>query len=88
MNEFKLIKKYLRPLSLNNPGAFMLTDDIFFDKKNGIAISTDTYVQGTHFINSEPKNFVKKVFRASLSDIFCKGIIPKTYFPLNSRCNP
>ena len=32
MNEFKLIKKYLRPLSLNKPGTFMLTDDIFFDK--------------------------------------------------------
>ena len=80
MNEFKLIKKYFRPLSLRNPGAFMLSDDIFFDKKNGTAISTDTYVQGTHFFNSEPKYFVKKVFRASLSDLYCKGIIPKTYF--------
>ena len=80
MNEFKLIKKYLRPLSLNKPGTFMLTDDIFFDKKKGIAVSTDTYVQGTHFINVDPKNFVKKVFRASLSDLFCKGIIPKIYF--------
>jgi len=80
MNEFKLIKKYFRPLSLSNPSSFFLSDDIFFDKKNRIAITTDTYVLGTHFIDTEPKRFIKKAFRSSLSDLYCKGIIPKTYF--------
>ena len=58
MNEFKLIKKYFRPLSLSNSNSLMLSDDIFFDKKNGTTISVDTYVYGTHFLNTEPKNSV------------------------------
>ena len=62
MNEYQIIKKYLKPLSINNPGALMLSDDIYFDKKKGIGISVDTYVEGVHFINSqEPKEFLKRV---------------------------
>ena len=81
MNEFQIIKKYLKPLSINNPGALKLSDDIYFDKKKGIGISVDTYVEGVHFINSqEPKEFLKRVLRASLSDLYCKGIKPKSYF--------
>ena len=80
MNEFKLIKKYFRPLSLSNSNSLMLSDDIFFDKKDGTTISVDTYVYGTHFLNTEPKYFIKKALRASLSDLYCKGINPETYF--------
>ena len=81
MDEFKIINKYLKPLSANNPAALKLNDDIYFDKKKGIAVSVDTYVEGVHFINSlEPKEFLKKVLRSSLSDLYCKGIKPKSYF--------
>jgi thiamine-monophosphate kinase len=80
MNEFNLIKKYFRPLSLSNTNALMLNDDIFYNKKNGTAISIDTYVHGTHFLHSEPKYFIRKALRASLSDLYCKGINPETYF--------
>ena len=81
MNEFRLINKYLRPLSLRNSGALKLSDDIYFDTKKGIAISVDTYVENIHFINSsDPKNFLKRVLRASLSDLYCKGIKPSSYF--------
>lgn len=80
MNEFIIINKYLKPLSNNNLSALKLNDDIFFDSKKGLAISTDTYVQGVHFINSEPKYFLKKILRASLSDLYCKGIKPNFYF--------
>ena len=81
MNEFTLINKYLKSLSLNNSGALKLSDDIYFDSKKGIAISVDTYVEGVHFINpSDPNKFLKRVLRASLSDLYCKGIKPKSYF--------
>ena len=81
MNEFDLISKYLRPLSLKNPSALKLSDDIFFHKEKKIAISMDTYVEGVHFKNSsKPKYFLKKILRSSLSDLYCKGINPHTYF--------
>ena len=81
MNEFKLINKYLKPLSLKNSGALNLSDDIYFDAKKGTAISVDTYVENVHFIDSsDPNNFLKRILRASLSDLYCKGIKPESYF--------
>jgi len=80
MNEFDIINKYLKPLAVKNLGALQLSDDIFFDKKKNIAISIDTYVKGVHFISDNPNFFLKKVLRSSLSDLYCKGIKPKTYF--------
>ena len=50
MNEFELINKYLKPLSLKNQGSLKLNDDIYFNSKEKIAISVDTYVEGVHFI--------------------------------------
>jgi len=80
MNEFSLINKYLKNLSIKNPNALNLSDDIFFDYSKRLAISIDTYVHGIHFIDSNPKNFLKKILRASLSDLYCKGIKPQSYF--------
>ena len=58
-----------------------MNDDIFFDRKKGIAISVDTFVEGVHFLDSKnPNKFLKKILRASLSDLYCKGIKPKNYF--------
>jgi len=80
MNEFFLIDKYLKPLSLKSKGAFKLTDDIYFDKNKNLGISTDTYVEGIHFIDSkDPNKFLKKILRSSLSDLYCKGLKPKSY---------
>ena len=81
MNEFALIKKYLKPLTKNNSGSLNLADDIYFDKRKKLSISVDSYIQGIHFLNSlNPKHFVKKIFRSSLSDLYAKGIKPQTYF--------
>ena len=81
MNEFSLIQKYLQPLSKRDKGAMLLKDDIYYDKKKGTIISVDTYSEGIHFINSkDPNKFLKKILRASLSDLYCKGIKPKSYF--------
>ena len=42
MNEFVLIQKYFKKLTYNNPAALELNDDVFFDKKRNIVVSTDT----------------------------------------------
>ena len=81
MNEFSVIKKYFSNLSKKQIGAFDLSDDIFFDHKKKIAISTDSYVEKTHFLNfKNPELVIKKALRSSISDLVCKGINPKYYF--------
>ena len=79
MNEFNLINKYLKPLSLKNQGSFNLNDDIFYDQKTSNCISVDTYIHGKHFISLNPNKFLKKILRSSISDLYCKGINPTTY---------
>ena len=81
MNEFSIIKKYFAKLSKKNKGSLCLKDDIFFDYKNKIGISIDTYVEEVHFLNfKNPDLVIKKVLRSSMSDLICKGIIPRYYF--------
>ncbi len=81
MDEFLVIKKYFSELTKNNIGTFDLSDDIFFDYKKRVGISIDSYVEGTHFLNfKNPTLVIKKVLRGALSDLICKGIIPKYYF--------
>ncbi len=77
----KDIINYLSKLAKNNPSALQLNDDIFFDKKKKIAISVDTYNEGTHFPKSpELGLLIKKIIRSSISDLICKGVSPKYYF--------
>ena len=80
MHEFDLIKKYFSKLSkINN--ALELNDDVFFDKKKSLVISIDTYNQGTHFLDfKNPELVIKKIIRSSISDLICKGVLPKYYF--------
>ena len=81
MNEFNLINKYLKSLTFNKQSSLQLNDDVFFDKKNNLVVSVDTYNEGTHFINFKSPNLViKKIIRSSISDLICKGVYPKYYF--------
>ena len=81
MNEFELIKNYFRKLSKKNPSSLNLNDDVFFNKKNKLVISVDTYTEGNHFIDFKKPNLViKKIIRSSISDLICKGVQPKYYF--------
>tara|TARA_Y100000590_G_scaffold182923_1_gene208430 strand:- start:843 stop:1802 length:960 start_codon:yes stop_codon:yes gene_type:complete len=81
MDEFELIKNYFQKNSSNNPGAKKLSDDVFFDKKNNIVVSVDTYNEGIHFPNFKHPNLViKKVLRSSISDLLAKGVNPEYYF--------
>jgi len=81
MHEFELIKNYFQKLSKKLPSALNLNDDVFFDKKNGLVVSVDTYVEGNHFIDfKKPELVIKKIIRSSISDLICKGVKPKYYF--------
>ena len=81
MHEFELIKNYFQKLSTKSPSALNLNDDVFFDKKNRLVVSVDTYTEGNHFINfKKPELVIKKIIRSSISDLICKGVKPKYYF--------
>jgi len=81
MDEFELIKKYFQKLTYNNPSALKLNDDVFFDKKNNIVLSVDTYNEGIHYLNfKRPDLVIKKIIRSSISDLICKGVVPKYFF--------
>ena len=81
MDEFLLIKKYFKKLSDNNSAARKLNDDVFFDKKNRLVVSIDTYNEGVHFPHfKNPDLVIKKVLRSSISDLIAKGVEPKYYF--------
>ena len=88
MHEFELIKNYFSKISKKNKSALNLNDDVFFDKKKGIAISVDTYNLGYHFIDfKHPHLVIKKILRSSISDLICKGVLPKFYFIAGSGNN-
>jgi thiamine-monophosphate kinase len=81
MHEFELIEKYFQNLSKKSSSALNLNDDVFFDKKNNLVISVDTYSEGNHFIDfKKPDLVIKKIIRSSISDLICKGVKPKYYF--------
>ncbi|MDA9105217.1 thiamine-phosphate kinase [Candidatus Pelagibacter sp.] len=81
MHEFELIKNYFQKLSTKSPSALNLNDDVFFDKKNKLVVSIDTYTEGNHFIDfKKPELVIKKIIRSSISDLICKGVKPKYYF--------
>ena len=81
MHEFDLIKKYFLKLSKHNKSSLDLNDDVFFDKKKSLVISIDTYNEGVHFLDfKKPDLVIKKILRSSISDLICKGVLPKYYF--------
>jgi len=81
MHEFQLIKYYFQKLSKKSQGSLNLNDDVFFDKKNKLVVSVDTYTEGNHFIDfKNPDLVIKKIIRSSISDLICKGVRPKYYF--------
>ena len=81
MDEFNLIKNYFQKLTKDNTAALNLNDDVFFDKKNKIALSVDTYNEKVHYFDfKKPGLLIKKIIRSSISDLICKGVKPKYIF--------
>ena len=81
MHVFELIKKYFSKLTNKSKSSLKLNDDVFFDKKKKLVVYVDTYIEGEHFLNfKNPDLVIKKSLRAAISDLICKGTIPKFYF--------
>ena len=88
MHEFELINKYFTKLTKSNNSSLNLNDDVFFSKEKNLVISTDTYTQGIHFFDfKKPELVIKKIIRSSISDLICKGVLPKYYFISGSGNN-
>jgi len=83
LGEFEIIKTYFSALALSEKGAFNLTDDaavIAIPAGKCIVVTTDTIVQGTHFLSEDsPNNIAAKLLRESLSDLAAMGSIPAYY---------
>ena len=76
--EDSLIARYFRPLA-TDPGAFGLMDDAAILRASGddIVVTTDTIVEGVHFLPDDPPDAVaRKALRVNLSDLAAKGATP------------
>ena len=83
LGEFDLIDRYFKPLASSLPGSFGLTDDAATacpDEGNEFVVTTDTIVEGVHFLGSEkPEAIAAKLLRVNLSDLAAKGSVPSSY---------
>jgi len=81
--EFGRIADYFAPLAAGYPGAFNLTDDaalISPDAGQSLIVTTDTIVEGVHYIGDEPADMIaRKLLRVSLSDLAGMGAAPHAY---------
>lgn len=77
MAESEWIQKYFRPL-VRSEGAKGLRDDVASLASNETQIvTTDTIVEGVHFLSSDPMDSVgHKIVTQNVSDILAKGAIP------------
>ena len=77
MNEFEIIHNLKRikihPLLNYN-------DDVFFDKKNSLIASIDTYNENIHYLNfNKPELIIKKVIDHLFQTLFLKALIQNIY---------
>lgn len=77
--EFDLIAQLWAPLSNGVPGAYGLKDDVAYlpSSSSGHVVTCDQVIEGTHFLSSDPLNWVsKRLVRRNLSDLIAKGCKP------------
>jgi thiamine-monophosphate kinase len=79
-DEFALIAKHFAPLA-RDPAARGLLDDVAFVEGHGpFIVTTDTIVEGVHFLPSDPIDTIaKKCLRVNVSDVVAKGFAPSHY---------
>ncbi|MTI09624.1 thiamine-phosphate kinase [Curvivirga aplysinae] len=81
--EFNRIEKFFKPLTEKLSGAFALLDDaaeLTFTTDQKIVVTTDTIVEGIHFLGSEnPSSIARKLLGVNLSDLAAKGASPHSY---------
>jgi len=83
LGEFERIARFFAPLAQGFPGALGLTDDaalITPPPGRDLAVTTDTMVQGVHFMGDEPPGLIAaKLLRVNLSDLAAMGAAPLAY---------
>lgn len=83
MNEFELINNFFRPLTIPSSGALNLENDTAFlacPPYRQLVLTTDTMVEGVHFLKSEsPTTVAQRLLRVNLSDLATSGAHPVGY---------
>lgn len=75
MKEFEFIRTLLSPLAQSR-GAASLKDDVAL-LDSGLIVTTDTLVEGVHFLTADPLETVgQKLVRVNISDCIAKGALP------------
>ena len=80
--EDKIIKKLNSSFFNSNKNLVGIGDDCAYLNKEDLLISTDTFIENTHFDldKSNPKQVAKKFFNANYSDLQCSGGQPAYCF--------
>ena len=83
LDEFRLIRTLLAPLTGGAPGAFGLTDDAaVIPSRDGrdLVATTDAMVCGVHYLPDDPPGDIgRKLLRVNLSDLAGMGAEPEAY---------
>ena len=82
LSEIELIAEFFSPLSNKLNGRNLLDDAALIQPNIGkeLIVTTDTIIQGVHFIGNEsPQEIAKKALRVNLSDIAAMGAVPNYY---------
>lgn len=81
IGEFEFIAQSLAPLAADYEGAFGLTDDAaLLALSSGLAVTSDTLVQGLHFRNDDPLDLVaRKALRVNVSDLVAMAAKPHAF---------
>lgn len=90
ISEKEVIKKFFRPLAINNSASLALNDDVAIIPKDAHAnyvITTDSIVMGVHFFpESDARVIARRLMLSNLSDIASSGGKP-LFYSLNGVMN-
>ena len=79
-DEFALIARHFAPLAHTAAARGLLDDAALLENPGTLVITTDTIVEGVHFLPDDPIDLVaQKALRVNLSDIAAKGAAPYAY---------
>lgn len=83
MNEFSVIEKYFKALTMGHAGTAGLLDDaavLSITEGHELVVTSDTLNEGVHFLDGElPENVARKALRVNLSDLASMGATPLCY---------
>jgi len=76
-DEFDVIKRHFAPLARDAAARGLMDDVAVLQGEGSLVITTDTIVEGVHFLPDDPiETIAKKALRVNLSDLAAKGASP------------